>query len=227
MRDGSVEALNCPNTQRRKKRPQTHPSHATEPAPSTYLRGRFFSCKFYLSFRSPLSPSPGSAALFAFRFCSCESERPSSTTSLNRPSSWRLTYLVSRPVSISSRLPDPFLFAIACHPFLVSSEHKSASLLMLQRSSLCSDIWFYVDFEDAFGRRGDRHADQTELEVTSEALLAFARKTIAGRRVSRIYQAGCSLQGSPYLPVLSTFITARSLSKETKGLIPLRYKCGE
>ena len=78
-------------------------------------------------FRSPRSPCPGFDAVFAFRRRSAESERPTSSLSLNCPPALRRTNRLSVPVLMSSRLlelrffePLPPRFAVDFDPDFVA-----------------------------------------------------------------------------------------------------------
>src|SRR5690606_14397995 len=62
--------------------------------------------------RSPLSPCPFLATVFAFCFWSCDRDRPTSSDSLNCPLSSRRTKRLSEPVSINSRLDCFFLLGM-------------------------------------------------------------------------------------------------------------------
>src|SRR3954470_3421864 len=65
---------------------------------------------FLVRYWSPLSPWPAFTFRFAFFLRSCESDRPTSSLSLNSPFELRRTYRLSVPVSISSRFAA-FFFA--------------------------------------------------------------------------------------------------------------------
>jgi len=101
--------------------------------------------------RSPLSPSPRFGLVLESRFWSCARLRPTSSDSLNRPSSSRRTNLLSVPVSMSSR------------GMMKLSLKRSSSLTLLNTTRVLSSS--HVDpggiSEDA--EHGGRKAQQDDL----------------------------------------------------------------
>jgi hypothetical protein len=70
---------------------------------SAVIVHRFFAARLTARFTSPWSPCPGLAAVFAALRRSAAKDRPTSSDSLNVPSTRRFTKRLSVPVSIDSR----------------------------------------------------------------------------------------------------------------------------
>lgn len=83
---------------------------------------------------SPLSPCPGLLLVFACRFRSCASERPTSSDSLNLPVLSRRAYRLSLPVLINSRFAA-LRFAMIS-PCTVIRPQVEASVSGARRSAL-------------------------------------------------------------------------------------------